>query len=314
MLRVGLVLGGGGVLGHAFHAGVLAALEEAGWDPRRADLMVGTSAGSYCAAFLRAGVAASDLAARTTGTPLSPEGSSLYARHGPEIEVPIPGLRHMALGRGSAHPGLLGYALRHPRSLRMGALVAAMLPAGTVSTSVISNSIRRFFHDPWAPAPTWIPAVRLDDGRLVAFGRGDAPEASLALAVAASCAIPAFFEPVRIGRHTYVDGGVHSPTNLDLVAHAKLDVVVVSSPMSAVRGSVALGPIAAVRAANRLRLAREAARVRSTGIDVVAFQPTVADQLLMGGNPMDPRRQREVATQARESARQRLRRSDITER
>ena len=47
MTRVGLVLGAGGATGHAFHAGVLSALaEETGWDPRAADIIVGTSAGS----------------------------------------------------------------------------------------------------------------------------------------------------------------------------------------------------------------------------------------------------------------------------
>src|SRR4029453_17418931 len=45
--RVGLVLGAGGVVGHAFHAGVLRALAEVtGWDPRRAEVVVGTSAGA----------------------------------------------------------------------------------------------------------------------------------------------------------------------------------------------------------------------------------------------------------------------------
>ena len=42
--RVGLVLGGGGVGGGAFHAGALAALEEfVDWDARRAALIVGNS-------------------------------------------------------------------------------------------------------------------------------------------------------------------------------------------------------------------------------------------------------------------------------
>ena len=50
--KVGLVLGAGGIAGGAFHAGVLAALEEAtGWDPRRAGLVVGTSAGSIVCSF-----------------------------------------------------------------------------------------------------------------------------------------------------------------------------------------------------------------------------------------------------------------------
>jgi predicted acylesterase/phospholipase RssA len=39
--RIGLVLGAGGTVGGAFHAGVLAALEEAtGSDPRRASMIV----------------------------------------------------------------------------------------------------------------------------------------------------------------------------------------------------------------------------------------------------------------------------------
>lgn len=47
MTRVGLVLGGGGAVGQAHHAGVLAALEhDLGWDPRTADVIVGTSVGS----------------------------------------------------------------------------------------------------------------------------------------------------------------------------------------------------------------------------------------------------------------------------
>ena len=44
---IGLVLGAGGVVGQAYQVGVLAALErEAGWDPREAAIIVGTSAGS----------------------------------------------------------------------------------------------------------------------------------------------------------------------------------------------------------------------------------------------------------------------------
>jgi len=66
--RVGLVLGGGGVAGAAYHAGALAAIEyDLGWDPQTADIVVGTSAGSPTGALLRLGVAASDLAALTVG-------------------------------------------------------------------------------------------------------------------------------------------------------------------------------------------------------------------------------------------------------
>ena len=50
MTAVGLVLGSGGLHGAAQHAGALAALVEAtGWDPRTADVVVGTSAGATTA-------------------------------------------------------------------------------------------------------------------------------------------------------------------------------------------------------------------------------------------------------------------------
>ena len=84
--RIGLVLGAGGVTGGAFHAGVLAALAEGtGWDPRRAEIVVGTSAGSVTAAALRAGLPAADLAARAEGRPLSAEGARILAGTSPML-------------------------------------------------------------------------------------------------------------------------------------------------------------------------------------------------------------------------------------
>jgi len=56
-VRRGLVLGVGGVLGACWSVGALAAVEqELGWDPREADVLVGTSAGSVLAGALGNGV------------------------------------------------------------------------------------------------------------------------------------------------------------------------------------------------------------------------------------------------------------------
>jgi NTE family protein len=85
--RVGLVLGGGGVVGQAYHAGVLAVLEhDFGFDARRANMIVGTSAGSITGTLLRLGVSAEDLAAWTVKAPLSDDGDLL--RHISETPVP----------------------------------------------------------------------------------------------------------------------------------------------------------------------------------------------------------------------------------
>ena len=79
--RIGLVLGGGGAVGAAYHAGALAALEhDLGWDPRRADFIVGTSAGALVGALLRLGLPSSDLAAVAVGAPVRQANRALVQR------------------------------------------------------------------------------------------------------------------------------------------------------------------------------------------------------------------------------------------
>jgi len=58
-----------------------------------------------------------------------------------------------------------------------------------------------------------------ETGKRVVFGRAGAPFASLSEAVMASCAIPGWFTPVKIGNRTYVDGGAVSATSIDVVSH-----------------------------------------------------------------------------------------------
>src|SRR3954454_19342541 len=60
--RFTLVLGAGGTVGLAYHAGVLRALADvAGIEAADADLIVGTSAGSVAGAYLRSGYTSDDL-------------------------------------------------------------------------------------------------------------------------------------------------------------------------------------------------------------------------------------------------------------
>jgi hypothetical protein len=107
---------------------------------------------------------------------------------------------------------------------------------------------------------------------------------------------------------------VHSPTNLDLLDGLGLDLVLVSSPMSTVGGTLRLAADFPGRLLSRLRLAEEARRVRAGGTVVVTFQPNTADQRVMEPNAMDPSRRRPVVEQARESTRRRLERPEFRER
>lgn len=309
-VRVGLVLGAGGAPGGAFHAGVLSALAEAtGWDPRTAEVVVGTSAGSITGASVRAGMPAVDLLNRALGRPLTAEGRAVMGALSEQPIPPIarPTLRGMA--RGVAAPLALVRAATRPWAVRPGSLAAALLPAGTVATDVISTMVGAIAGERWPDGDLRICAVRLSNGRRVVF-RADGP-ASLGQAVAASCAIPGYFEPVVIGESRYVDGGVHSPTNLDVLAGMGLDLVIVSSPMSTAGRALRLGFDAPLRRYSRVMLDAEAARVRLRGTPVIAFQPTAADQRVMGLNAMDGSRRGAVASQVRESTLERLGRADM---
>lgn len=72
--------------------------------------------------------------------------------------------------------------------------------------------------------PLTVVATDLRSGEKVGFDRGSA-----AIAVHASCAIPAIFQPVQIGGRTFVDGGVADPVPVDFVRKMGADVVVAVS-------------------------------------------------------------------------------------
>src|SRR5450755_4614662 len=299
--RVGLVLGAGGVAGGAFHAGVLAAIAAAtGWDPRRATVVVGTSAGSITGASLIAGLSAGDLLARSEDRPMSAAGTRLMAGVGPPRRPPPL--------RAGGRPRRPADIAARPLEARPLALAAGLLPEGRVGTELISAAIAGLPLHSWPGGRLWVCAVRERDGRLVVFGRDQRPP--IPDAVAASCAIPGFYRPVGIDGELFVDGGAHSPTNADVLAGLGLDLVVVSSPMSVVGPGLRLAFDQPVRRWSRLVLETEARRLRREGTHVIAFQPTAADAAVIGPNPMDPGRRAVVARQARDSTLRRLARAD----
>jgi NTE family protein len=130
----------------------------------------------------------------------------------------------------------------------------------------------------------------------------------VASAVAASCAIPAYFTPVDIGGTSYVDGGVHSPTNADLLAPCDLDLVVVSSPMSVDRGA-ALRPRLdlPLRLLFHRYLAEEVWVLRQHDTQVIRIEPDADVLSKMGLNMMNGRRIDEVTETAYRLALRRLR-------
>ena len=288
MSGVGLVLGAGGVVGQAYHAGVLAALEhDCGWDPRTAEVIVGTSAGSITGTLLRANVPASELAAWTVRAPLTTEGRVLHQMLGTEIPDFEP-FRLMHLLRLA--PNLPGWELLRnvairPWNLRPMVAALALLAPGRFDIATRLAMLREVEGQSWPARDLWICAVRRSDGRRVVFGRPGSPDVPLHLAIAASCAVPGYFAPVTIDDHTYVDGGAHSPTNAAILRQRALGLVIVVSPMS--------GPARLptdLYGASRWHAARVARRevraLRESGTAVVVFRPGRAEQEAIGNNFM----------------------------
>jgi NTE family protein len=284
-MQIGLVLGAGGIVGQAYHAGVLAALEnDLGWDPRSADLIVGSSAGSVTGAALRLGAPALDLAAYAVDAPVSDDAATLFETLGGPPELPPFEARSLLRPWRMPSRALLARVVRRPWAVRGAAAAATLLPAGEVDLldhAVVLDELC----GGELPDGLWLCAARRDHGGRVVFGRPGAPEPRLSEAVAASCAIPGYFCPVRVDGTEYVDGGVHSPTNADVLRHEGLDLVIVVSPMSAARG-LARTPDALARRAAHRRLELETRRLRAAGTEVVRIEPGPRVLAAMGINAM----------------------------
>lgn len=304
-----MVLGAGGLTGQAFHVGVLTAIaDHTGWDPRTATLVVGTSAGSGVGALLRLGLAPHDLAARYRGEELSPEGAEIVARLGETGDWTA---RTVTRTFGAPHTNLLRRVARTPWRVRPEALLGVSIPTGRIDTESWTGALRAAAGHAWPDLHLWICAVRMDDAHRVVFGRTDAPRTDVATAVGASSAIPGYFAPVTIHGRRYVDGGVHSPTNADVVRREQLDLVIVSSPMSISRGAGVGPPSWAPRRHFRVRLGQEVRRLRRAGTEVVTFQPSAADLGVMGRDAMDPERLARVTARVHETTRRRIAERDL---
>ena len=169
--RLGLALGGGAARGFA-HIGVIQVLEENGI---KADLVVGTSAGSLVAAMYASGRTGMDMG---TLAQTMDEGAIT------DWAFPTRGL-------------IRGEALaRYVREQTGGVNIEQMkMPLGIVATD-------------------------LDSGAGILFRRGDT-----GMAVRASSAVPAVFQPVSIGTREYVDGGLVSPVPVRYARQMGADLV-----------------------------------------------------------------------------------------
>lgn len=289
--RRGLVLGGGGVLGAAWAVGALSALKQVhGFEPGDAEVIVGTSAGSVLASLLGAGATVEELAAQERGEKVT---TGPIAGFSWDIGAVTGGSRP---GRPRLAPGsrsLMRTGLSKFRRMPPTAVLSAFLPTGGKNLDRVAHLVEGFTPiGEWSPHPNlWIVTMDYDSGERVAFGQPTAPPAPLSLAVQASCSIPAWYSPVEIDGHRYVDGGAWSATSVDLVASLGLDEVYVIAPMVSFHMDRPDHLLARLERTWRVQVTKrclnEVEKVRAGGTDVTVLGPGAEDLAAIGGNLMD---------------------------
>lgn len=278
-----LVLAGGGIVGEAWMHGVLAGIEDAARvDFREVEAYVGTSGGSIVAARLVAG----------RRPPRPREGGRAAAQEPAPAQGGGVGVRGLA--RDAAR---VGWALSAPIT---GAAVAVSAPAGGLARAAILGRAAgrgRPLTELQARVTRWgarfdgrlrVCAVDRRTGRRVVFGAPGAPEATVADAVCASCAIPFVFSPVAIGDREYVDGGAWSVTNLDAARAGRDTHVLCLDPVAGLGGRDRRA--VALRGAMRLATELELQGLRRRGARVVHVAPDGDAAQAMGTNYMAPGR------------------------
>ncbi len=278
-----LVLGGGGVLGEAWMTGVLAGIEDAsGFDLRGCEHFVGTSAGAIIAVRLAAGESPRrpPAGARPGSEPAREDGAAtgLAAALGDATRI---ALAWAGVAGAAVAPSALGLTARGGALLRAAVLQALPRPAATLARLRSETEALGLRFD----GRLRIVAVNRRTGRRVVFGRPGAPRASVAQAVAASCAVPWLFAPVRIGGSEYVDGGVWSATNLDTAPAGRETHVLCLNPTAGLTSANTLAAVA--RNIARSAVSLEALALRHRGAAVQTLTPNAESGAAMGPDFMD---------------------------
>lgn len=239
-MKVVLSLPGGGVSGALYQIGAVAALEDALGSMRTIEGYVGHAGGSILAAALAGGVAPTRIyrAVLDPADPYFPlERHHVLALDIAEWRQLIgrawASFRHALPRLDPRKPAPLGVTDRVLEELDR---LEDSLPAGVFTLDRFEPFLSEFFTKREIPnvftetgKPLRVIAYELDTASRVVFGK-DAPRTPISLACAASCAIPLFFSPVRIGDRHYVDGGLSSMTHFDVAEELGAELTIVINP------------------------------------------------------------------------------------
>src|SRR5271166_289706 len=259
-----LVLGGGGPVGIAWEAGILAGLAERGVDFSQADFICGTSAGSFVGARLALG--------HTPATVVAP----YLTGEAPASTDPQPNLTKLMLKMITST-----FGNRPPETTR-AELGAWALKAHTITEE---QFLARFASTdaPWPQRNFVCTAVDTADGKFVVWDRESG--IGLARAVASSCSVPGIYPPITFEGRRYMDGGMRTATNADVAKGHGVVVVL----------ALALAVPAFIARPLQARLEKELQTLRDSGSRVELITPDSNCKRAFGFNLMDARKRPAVA-------------------
>ncbi len=273
-----LVLGGGGTTGIAWEMGIILGLHEGGIDVSDAALVAGTSAGSVVGAQITSGSTLEDLYARQI-QPLEETKEQVVQFNVNEI------MRVFAAGSGApdvqtarARIGAAALAVKTMPEAERLEIIASRLP------------VQEWSHK----QRLVVTAVDAQTGEWVKFDRNAG--VPLALAVAASCAIPGVYPPTTIGGHRYIDGGVRSGTNADIAKGYQRVLILRAETLDA-------SALDSQQTTPFMNFTDELAELELSGSQVLVIAPDEASAAARGPNPLDASRRAVSARAGREQGR-----------
>jgi NTE family protein len=275
-----LVLGGGGLLGAAWEAGLIAGIAEEEAGITKADRIIGTSAGAIIGLQIALGRTPEDIFQGQIAM------AEEYRKHNP--------VRSESMPSPARQPPIIQDILK-----------AAL--EGDVPRELLAKIGRMSLEAPALPEEPFIaqfqpllnPGERWPD-RFVCIAL-DAEDGTLAVwdkdsrvdpvrAIAASSAAPFVVTPIRIHGHRYMDAGLRSTTNADIAKG--FDRVVVVAPSAAFMHGL------------NIQAKREVAAIEQAGGKAILITPDNSSKEVMGFNPMDAARSGVVARAAFKQAKE----------
>lgn len=298
-VRTAIVMGAGGTVGVAYHAGVLKALLDAGITTDSADLMVGTSAGAIASSVARTGHDIDDLWNLTQDDVNPFDEDAPFLR--PEIVYQRGWRTPAGLGRR-----IVGGAYVVQRSITKWPTVSPpkqlqrYYRAGFGSVTEQRAEYATWTGEEWPEQRLALCAFDIVSGKRLVMGDPKRRSLPLPDAIRAASAVPMLYPPVRHGKRMLVDGVVHSATNIDVAVDAGAELIIVAAPQSYDPDSPPPLHIRSGRELFHRRTERELRKAREAGARVLMVRPSPAEVDVHGLNLLRKDGHAETAALARE--------------